>query len=88
MQKLLDNGSPENYGKDHSPVVNLFLPGTACTWLLTEIDPEFHNIAYGLCDLGMGFPEIGPVDLDELLSIRVVKIFVAERDLYFNAKFV
>lgn len=86
-EKLLDNGSPENYSKDHFPVVKLFLPGTAFTWLLTEIDHEYQNIAFGLCDLGMGFPEIGPVDLEELLSVRVAKIFAVERDLFFKGQF-
>lgn len=86
-EQLLKNGSPEERGKDHVPVVKLFLPATACTWLLTEIDPECHSIAFGLCDLGMGFPELGSVDLDELQSIRVAGIFGVERDLFFNPKF-
>ena len=29
--------------------------GAGCTWLLTEIDPEDTDIAFGLCDLGMGW---------------------------------
>jgi hypothetical protein len=28
-----------------------------CTWLLTELDPE-HELAFGLCDLGMGLPRL------------------------------
>jgi hypothetical protein len=85
-QQMLENGNPENFGKDHMPVIKLFLPGTACTWLLTELNPEEPTIAFGLCDLGMGFPELGYVDLDELNSIRVRNLFRVERDLQFKAK--
>lgn len=85
-QQMLENGKPENFGKDHMPVIKLFLPGTACTWLLTELNPEEPTIAFGLCDLGMGFPELGYVDLDELNSIRVRNLFRVERDLQFKAK--
>ncbi|MFD1000187.1 DUF2958 domain-containing protein [Ohtaekwangia kribbensis] len=68
--KLRENGSPENRDKDHCPVVKLFLPGTRCTWLLTELDPEDENRAFGLCDLGLGFPELGYVDLHELITLQ------------------
>jgi hypothetical protein len=27
-----------------------------CTWLLTELDSD-HELAFGLCDLGMGDPD-------------------------------
>jgi Protein of unknown function (DUF2958) len=27
------------------------------TWLLTELDPD-HELAFGLCDLGMGVPRL------------------------------
>jgi hypothetical protein len=40
---------------DFLPVVKLFTPDAGCTWLLTEIDPDDPDIAFGLCDLGMGF---------------------------------
>lgn len=85
-EQLLKNGST-GYGEDHVPVVKLFLPGTNCTWLLTETNPEYTNHAFGLCDLGLGFPELGSVDLDELLSVRVKGVYAVERDLYFKAKY-
>jgi hypothetical protein len=83
-KKLLSNGSEENRSKDHYPVVKLFLPGTACTWLLTELDPEDENRAFGLCDLGQGFPELGYVYIPELLQHE--SIFNVERDLHFEAE--
>ena len=41
---------------DFLPVVQLFLPDAGCTWLLTELDPDEPDIAFGLCDLGRGAP--------------------------------
>lgn len=70
-EQLLKNGSPEYRDQDHSPVVQLTLPGIGCVWLLSELEPEAPNIAFGLCDLGMGFPELGYVDLEEIKTVRV-----------------
>jgi len=70
-QKLLENGLPENRDKDHSPIIHLYLQCTNCEWLISELDPEDPNLAFGLCDLGMGFPELGYVSLEELQSVKV-----------------
>ena len=35
--------------KDFWPVVKLFYPAGPSTWLLTELDPEDEDIAWGLC---------------------------------------
>ena len=62
-EQLLDNGRRQAAIKgtpaelDLYPVVKLFNPCGAATWLLTEIDPEDESVAWGLCDLGMDFPE-------------------------------
>lgn len=71
---------------DFLPVVKLFTPDGACTWLLTEIDPDNPDIAFGLCDLGMGFPELGAVSLSELASVRGQLGLPIERDLHFTPK--
>jgi len=34
---------------DPLPVVKLFTPDADATWLLTEIDPEAQDVAFGLC---------------------------------------
>lgn len=86
-EKLLQNGSPGERGKDHAPVVKLFLSGSGSTWLLTELDPEEPTFAFGLCDLGMGFPELGYVDLDEIMEVRSKLGLRIERDLSFKGKF-
>ena len=83
--RLLENGKPHNRSKDHFPVVKLFLPGTGCTWLLTELEED--NIAFGLCDLGLGFPELGYVSLDELQNLKSRLGLSVERDIYFRAEY-
>lgn len=70
---------------DFLPVVKLFTPDAGCTWLLTEIDPDDTDIAFGLCDLGMGYPELGNVSLSELASVRGGLNLPVERDLHFTA---
>jgi hypothetical protein len=70
---------------DFLPVVKLFTPDAGCTWLLTELDPDEPDIAFGLCDLGMGFPELGTVSISELESVRGRLGVPVERDLHFTA---
>lgn len=71
---------------DFEPVVKLFTPWGNATWLLTEIDSEEPDLAFGLCDLGMGFPELGSVSITELTSIAGLFGLKIERDLHFTAK--
>ena len=70
---------------DPLPVVKLFTPDAGATWLLTEIDPDAPEIAFGLADLGMGFPEIGRVSLVELSEVRGMLKLPIEQDLHFRA---
>ncbi|MDO8768288.1 MAG: DUF2958 domain-containing protein [Burkholderiaceae bacterium] len=85
--QLLANGrqSLADEGFDPSPVVKLFTPDAGATWLLTEIDPDDADHAFGLCDLGLGFPELGYVSLAELATLRGRLGLPAERDLHFKA---
>ncbi|KQY61826.1 DUF2958 domain-containing protein [Nocardioides sp. Root140] len=59
----------------------------AATWLMAEFDGE--QLAFGYCDLGLGFPEWGYFSIQELHELLVVKegipIYV-ERDLAFVAR--
>ena len=71
---------------NHWPVVKLFMPDGAATWLLSELNPEEPDIAFGLCDLGLGFPELGYVRLSKIASIRGMLGLPVERDLGFKAK--
>ena len=69
---------------DVMPVVKLFTPWGACTWLLSELDPTNPDIAFGLCDLGMGCPELGAVSISELESIRGPFGLRIERDIHWT----
>ncbi|WP_164155257.1 DUF2958 domain-containing protein [Sandarakinorhabdus rubra] len=84
---LLANGKRSVAGDDldPAPVVKLFTPDAGATWLLTEVDPDDEDIAFGLCDLGLGCPELGSVRLSELLSMRGRFGLPVERDLWFKS---
>ena len=90
--KLLANGREQAKVKgtkaerDFWPVVKFFYPAGAATWLITEADPEDHDILFGLCDLGHGFPELGSVRISELESFKGRFGLGIERDLHFEAK--
>jgi hypothetical protein len=85
--QLLANGrqSLADEGFDPSPVVKLFTPDAGATWLLTEIDPVDEDRALGLCDLGLGFSDLGYVSLAELATVRGRLGLPVERDLHFKA---
>lgn len=85
--QLLANGqqSLANEDFDPPPVVKLFTPDADATWLLTEIDPDDEDHAFGLCDVGLGFPELGYVSLAELATVRGRLGLPVERDLHFKA---
>jgi hypothetical protein len=80
QSQLADQGEP-----DFLPVVKFFTPDAGCTWLITELDPEDPDICFGLCDLGVGCPELGYVSLSELASVRGVLGLPVERDRFFKA---
>lgn len=82
QQQLAEAGDDD---ADFVPVVKLFTPDAACTWLLTELDPDDPDIAFGLCDLGFGCPELGSVRISEIESIRGRLRLPVERDLHFAA---
>jgi hypothetical protein len=84
--QLLANGrqSLEQENFDPAPVVKLFTPDGGATWLLTEIDPDDFDHAFGLCDLGLGFPELGWVSLAEIATLRGRFGLPVERDLHFK----
>jgi hypothetical protein len=71
--------------RDHEPVVKLFTPDGNATWLLAETDPDDAGRYYGLCDLGLGSPELGYVSLAELAAFRGLLGLPIERDLHFVA---
>ena len=91
-EQLLANGRQQAPARgpeheiDFHPLAKLFTPDAGATWLLTEIDPDAPDLAFGLCDLGLGFPELGSVSLSELASVRGRLGLPVERDRHFAAK--
>lgn len=89
--RLLENGRKQapvrgtNEEIDFQPVVKLFAPGGGGTWLLTEIDPDDCDVAFGLYELGMGYPQLGSVSLSGVAAVRGKLGLPVERDLWFEA---
>lgn len=85
--QMLENGRAWAVGQavDPLPVVRLFTPDAHATWLLASLDPVDEDTAYGLCDLGIGLPELGTVKLSELAAIVGPLKRPVMRDLYFRA---
>lgn len=71
--------------RDSAPVVKLFAPDGAATWLISEVDPDDPDRLFGLCDLGLGHPELGYVSLAEISAVRGHLGLPVERDLHFVA---
>ena len=90
-RQLLSNGrwnksriSRDESPDDFRPIVKLFCSWSAATWLLSELDPDDPDIAFGLCDLGQGTPELGRVSLIELTAVRGPGGLSIERDRHFR----
>ncbi|MFC3052379.1 DUF2958 domain-containing protein [Kordiimonas pumila] len=86
IAEKLDKNWPDDSG-DCVPVLKIFNPCGAATWLITCRDPENPDYLWGLCDLGLGFPELGTVLLSELQSVKCPPFGLGlERDLHFTAE--
>ena len=83
-EKLLANGADRD--PDHVPVLKLFNPCGAATWLASELYADGDTL-FGLADLGFGYPEMGVFSLTEIASIRLPYGLGIERDLHFSARF-
>ena len=70
---------------DPKPVVKLFTPDGPATWLLAYLPPDTWGVAFGLCDLGHSYPELGDVDLSELTEVSGHLGLAVERDRSFTA---
>ena len=70
---------------DPVPVVKLFNPCGAATWLATELDRDGDTL-FGLADLGFGSPELGSFSLAEIMSVRLPYGLRIERDWTFATR--
>jgi hypothetical protein len=87
-EQLLSNGRAAAQGDrgDLRPVVKLFTPDAHAVWLLSELDPADGDTAYGLCDVGIGAPELAHVKLSDLAAIRGPNKLPVKRDPHFKPK--
>ncbi|MGI9419903.1 MAG: DUF2958 domain-containing protein [Geminicoccaceae bacterium] len=85
--KLEANRQGRDGEAEEWPVVRLFTPLGKGVWLLSQIDPNGSDKAFGLCDEGDGHPNLGHVNLAELahrfghLSVRWDDKFEADKSL-------
>ncbi len=96
LRKLAANGKATRAAQargetepDHVPVLKVFNPYGQATWIFTEIDEDGDRL-FGLCDLGLGFPELGYASRNELDTFRVPVAggrfrFPLERDAHWTA---
>jgi hypothetical protein len=71
---------------DPVPVLKLFNPVGAATWLATELYEDGDTL-FGLADLGFGCPELGPFSLSEIASVRLPFGLGIERDEMFASAY-
>jgi len=71
---------------DPVPLVKLFNPLGAATWLATELDEDCDTL-FGLADLGFGCPELGCFSLAEISAVRLPFGLRIEHDLLFETRF-
>ena len=83
LERINDDGNTI----DFKPVIKLFNPCGAATWLISELDPD-TNTMFGLCYLGQGLgePSLGYVSLDELEDYTNAWGLGIERDIHWVAE--
>ncbi len=75
MAQLIENGrlqAETNRAYDPHPVVMLFLPYSRQCWLLSEVRPHDHDLAYGLHDDGRGTVREGEFRISDLADIKAI----------------
>ena len=69
------------------PYLKLFTPFGNATLLISEIHYSWgEKLLFGLCDLGLGFPELGYVSLAEIEEMNSGNVPRIERDKYWDPK--
>ena len=86
-QEMLANGAARARQQviDPYPVVKLYTPDAGAVWLLTELAAD-GNLAFGLCDAGIGAPELGHVQLSDLEKMRGPRGLAVAADTHFVAR--
>ena len=86
-RKMVDNHQKQMAGIEHNPdpVIKLFTPDAGATWYFSEYDPD-RRVWFGLCNLGLGFAELGYASRDEIEALRGGIGLPVERDLHWTSK--
>ena len=69
---------------DPVPLLKLFNPCGAATWLASELDEDGDTL-FGLADLGFGSPDLGSFSLREIAAVRLPFGLRIERDEHFSS---
>jgi len=69
---------------DPVPLLKLFNPCGAATWIASELDADGDTL-FGLADLGFGCPELGRFSLREIGAVRLPFGLRIERDEGFSS---
>lgn len=87
VAQLLANGAALAAGAvvDPVPVVKLHTLDAGAVWLLVSLDSDGDR-AYGLCDAGLGAPELGHVSLAALTGVRGPRGMPVVVDPHFKAR--
>lgn len=83
-RRLLAQG--EARGARQVPLLKLFNPVGAATWLASELGADGDTL-FGLADLGFGCPELGSFSLAEIEALRLPYGCRIERDRTFSTRF-
>lgn len=85
--RMLAHGAARARGEtiDPQPVVKLHTLDAGAVWLLTELEADGDR-AYGLCDAGLGAPELGNVSLAALEAMRGPRGMHVVADPQFRAR--
>jgi len=87
QNQMLKNGMQTKHDHigNHWPVVKLFMPDGAATWLLSELNPEEPDIALAFVTLVWGFPNSVMCGFPILPVFRGTWGLPVERDRHFKA---
>jgi len=85
--RMLANDQNFPNDDDPIPVVKLITPDASAAWLLTEIDSDHQDRAFGLSDTGHGSPRLGYVSLSAIASIKDPRGRPVHRDHSFVPQF-
>jgi len=92
LTKAVEKSLPPLYSQEHNPdpiaKAHFFNPCGAGDWWITEAGHEGDDyLMFGLCDIGMGYQELGYVSLNELKSIHTKPFGLGiERDMHWTPK--